>query len=116
VIDGDFHSIAGRRQDLRQWQQEARMRVTIELREDIANESAGDLPELSRAPLEALAIEGVRSGKLSTGQAHRMLGYQTRVQVDAFLKAHGALLPLTTPSVKCGADLSRTFREQWRSS
>ena len=28
------------------------MRVAIELREDIANESAGDLPELSRAPLE----------------------------------------------------------------
>ena len=76
------------------------MQVTIELPEDIANQFAGDLSGLSRAATEALAIEGIRSGKLSTGQARRMLGFQTRMQVDDFLKAHGIYLPLTTPSVE----------------
>ncbi|MDP3000903.1 MAG: UPF0175 family protein [Bryobacterales bacterium] len=92
------------------------MQVTIELPEDIANQFAGDLSGLSRAATEALAIEGIRSGKLSTGQARRMLGFQTRMQVDDFLKAHGVYLPLTTQSVEHDAELSRTFREQWPSS
>ena len=92
------------------------MRVTIELPEDIVNQFAGDLPGLSRAATEALAIEGVRSGKLSTGQARRVLGFQTRMQVDGFLKAHGVYLPLTPQDVDNEANLSRTFRDQWPSS
>ena len=92
------------------------MQVMIEVPEDIANQFAGDLTGLSRATMEALAIEGVRSGKLSSGQARRMLGFQTRMQVDAFLKARGVYFPITTQDVENDADLSRTFREQWPSS
>ena len=45
---------------------------------------------MSRAQaLEALALEGYRSGKLSQAQVRRMLGYETRAQVDGFLKRHG---------------------------
>ena len=88
------------------------MQVTIELPEDIASQLAGDPSGLTRAATEALAIEGVRSGKLSTGQARRMLGFRTRMQVDAFLKAHGVFLPLTPQDVEHEAELSRPFREQ----
>jgi Uncharacterised protein family (UPF0175) len=35
-----------------------------------------------------LALEGYRSERLSEGQVRRMLGFRTRVQVHAFLKAH----------------------------
>jgi hypothetical protein len=90
------------------------MQVTIEVPEDIAHQFAGDLSGLSRAATEALAVEGVRSGKLSGGQARRMLGYQTRMQVDAFLKERGVCFPITAQNVENDADLSRTFRDAWR--
>ena len=92
------------------------MQVTIEVPEDIAHQFAGDLSGLSRAATEALAVEGVRSGKLSGGQARRMLGFQNRMQVDAFLKERGVYFPITAQNVENDADLSRTFREQWPSS
>ena len=92
------------------------MQITVDLPEDIARHFAADARSLSRAAIEALAIEGVRSGKLSTGQARRMLGFNTRMQVDGFLKEHGVYLPLTVENVESEAKLSRHFREQWSSS
>ena len=38
------------------------MQVTLELPEDLARRIAADVSALSRAALEALALEGVRSG------------------------------------------------------
>lgn len=88
------------------------MQVTFELPEDIARYFAADSQGLSRATLEALAMEGVRSGKLSTGQVRRLLGFNTRMEVDGFLKEHGVYLPLTVEDVEHDAKLSRDFREQ----
>jgi hypothetical protein len=62
------------------------MRVTLELPEDLAQRFAPDARGLSRAALEALALEGVRSGRLTTAQARRLLGIQTRYEMDGFLK------------------------------
>jgi uncharacterized protein UPF0175 len=45
-------------------------------------------PDLSRAALEALALEGYRNQLLSEGQVRRMLGFRTRLQVHRFLKSH----------------------------
>ncbi len=42
------------------------MQVTLELPEDLAWRFATDSSGLSRAALEALALEGVRSGRLTT--------------------------------------------------
>jgi hypothetical protein len=36
--------------------------------------------------------EGYRSERLSEGQLRRMLGFRTRMQVHAFLKAHNVYL------------------------
>ena len=40
------------------------------------------------ATLEAVAIEGYRSGALSSYQTRRLLGFETRYELDGFLKAH----------------------------
>ncbi len=62
------------------------MRITIELPEDVRLESKWkDLP---RAALESLALEAYRSGALTAAQVRRLLGFQTRMEVDAFLKEH----------------------------
>jgi predicted HTH domain antitoxin len=38
--------------------------------------------------LEGVAIEGYRSGALTTYQTQRLLGFETRFELDGFLKAH----------------------------
>ncbi len=48
--------------------------------------------DIERAAMEAIALQAYREEKLSTGELRRMLGYRTRLQVHAFLKAHGVPL------------------------
>lgn len=56
------------------------MQITVELPDDIALH-----PEAGREALEALAIEGYRSEKLTHHQAAQLLGL-TRFEFDGFLK------------------------------
>jgi predicted HTH domain antitoxin len=49
------------------------MPITIELPEDIEHQLETALGNLSRRALEALAVEGYRSGDLSVGQVAEML-------------------------------------------
>ena len=44
--------------------------------------------DLPRAALESLALEAYRSSALTAAQLRRLLGFQTRMEVDAFLKEH----------------------------
>ncbi len=59
------------------------MQITVELPEDIAQR-----PDPAREALEALVIEGYRSGALTSYQTRRLLGFETRYELDGFLKAH----------------------------
>ena len=85
------------------------MQVTLDLPEDVARYLGHDAGTLSRAALEALALEGVRSGKLSPAQARRMLGFRTRDRLDAFLKAHGVDLPVTIEQVRRDSETALAF-------
>jgi hypothetical protein len=51
--------------------------------------------ELSRAALEALALEAYRERKLTTAQLRRILGFETRYEFDGFLKQHAVWLDYT---------------------
>ncbi|HQU94278.1 MAG TPA: UPF0175 family protein, partial [Pyrinomonadaceae bacterium] len=44
--------------------------------------------EVSRQVLETVAIEGFRSGQLSTYQVRKMLGFESRFEVHKFLADH----------------------------
>jgi predicted HTH domain antitoxin len=65
-----------------------RMQVTVEIPDDIALHLIPAGQELSRTAIEALAIEGYRSGALTAFQTRRLLGFETRYELDGFLKAH----------------------------
>jgi len=67
------------------------MRVTLELPDDVAESLAQNRPDVSRALLESLAVEGCRSGALSVGQAAELLG-TSRNEVDGILKRAGVFL------------------------
>jgi hypothetical protein len=60
--------------------------------------------------LEALALEGLRSGKISVAQARRLLGIGSRYDMDGFLKAHQVFLPLTLEEIERDAETARAFR------
>ena len=58
------------------------MRITVELPDDISQ-----YPDPGRAALEALALDGYRSGALTHNQAGQLLG-MSRFQFADFLTAH----------------------------
>jgi uncharacterized protein UPF0175 len=64
------------------------MQITLDLPEDIAQGLESMWRDLPRAALESLALEAYRSRALTAAQLRRLLGFQTRMQVDAFLKEH----------------------------
>ena len=57
------------------------MQITVQLPDDLAQH-----PNPAREALEALAIEGYRSGALSAYQIRLLLGFETRYELDGFLK------------------------------
>jgi predicted HTH domain antitoxin len=62
------------------------MPVTISLPDELL---ASESEDLSRQVLEQVALEGFRSGQLTTAQVRRILGFASRLQVHEFLAAHG---------------------------
>jgi predicted HTH domain antitoxin len=65
--------------------------VTLDLPEKLSRFLAAS-GNVERAALEAIALQAYREEKLSTGELRRLLGYRTRLEVHAFLKAHGVPL------------------------
>lgn len=64
------------------------MQVTVEIPDDMAQKLTPQGQDPARTTLEAVAIEGYRSGVLTAYQTRRLLGFETRYELDGFLKAH----------------------------
>jgi Uncharacterised protein family (UPF0175) len=69
-----------------------RMQITLNIPDDLARQVAPEGKDPARVALEALALEGYRSELLSESSLRQMLGFQTRMEVHAFLKQHGVYL------------------------
>jgi hypothetical protein len=66
--------------------------------------------DISRAALEALAIEGYRTGKLSRYDVQRLLGFDDRWQTEEWLGAHGAHLNYSLDDLNADrAELARAL-------
>lgn len=88
------------------------MQIKLEVPEELAP-LLGDNPAgLSKAALEALALEGLRAGKISVAQARRLLGVPSRYEMDGFLKAHEIFLPVTVEEVERDAATAVAFRSK----
>jgi hypothetical protein len=88
----------------------AAMQVTLEIPEDLAPLLGDSSGGLTKAALEALALEGLRSRKISVAQARRLLGIGSRYEMDGFLKAHQIFLSLTIEEIERDAETARAFR------
>jgi hypothetical protein len=67
------------------------MLITLELPDDFAKELETKWTDLPRAALESLTLEAYRSHVLSTAQLRRLLGFETRMQVDALFEGARSL-------------------------
>lgn len=85
------------------------MQILFDVPEDVARQFAAEPGGITRAALEALAVEGVRSGKLTVHQARQMLGIRSRHEMDGFLKAHGVFLPITLDDVVNDSKIAADF-------
>jgi hypothetical protein len=87
------------------------MNVQLQIPDDVARVIQSQQPDLSRAALEALAIEGYRAGRLSEAQVRRMLAFGTRMQVHAFLKAHNVYLNYSIQELENDLESLKHFEE-----
>ena len=60
------------------------MEVTVQIPDSI-----GRRFEIPRWLLEKAGLEAFRSGEITTAELRELLGFETRMEVDAFLKRHG---------------------------
>lgn len=80
------------------------MQITVELPEDIARH-----PNAAREALEALALEGYRSRKLTQLEVGQLLGL-SRIQTEDFLADHLNLYDYTTAELEAEASLLHRLR------
>jgi hypothetical protein len=64
------------------------MTVTIQLPADVSAALGEQWGDVTRRSLEAIAVEGYRTGALSEEQVRRALGLANRFDVHALLKEH----------------------------
>jgi hypothetical protein len=88
----------------RHWYQGGRytttMQLTLELPDELSAALAASGQDLSRAVFEAVALEAYRERKLSTAQLRRLLGFESRYELDGFLKRHEVWLEYTWEDVE----------------
>jgi len=66
--------------------------ITLNIPDELARQVTSEGKDPARVALEALALEGYRTERLSESAVRRMLGFDTRIEVHAFLKQHGVYL------------------------
>ena len=71
------------------------MTITVEMPEGLLDQLVPAGQDPVRAALEAIAIEGYRSGRLTEADIRGLLGFETPMELDGFLKKH--LLSCPTP-------------------
>jgi hypothetical protein len=69
------------------------MNITVHVPDAAAADLDAAGPDPARALLEAYALDGYRRQLLGESAVRRLLGFETRMDVHAFLKEHGVPWP-----------------------
>jgi hypothetical protein len=64
------------------------MTLSVEIPDDLVSRLNAVGGDLSRRALEAFALEEYRSGRLTKAELRRLLQFETRFELDGFLKTH----------------------------
>jgi glycerol dehydrogenase-like iron-containing ADH family enzyme len=83
------------------------MTITIEIPDELVPALTPSGQDLRRAALEAIALDGYRSDRLTESDIRQLLGFETRMEVHGFLKERGAFLPYTLQDLEHDRELAR---------
>lgn len=92
------------------------MEVTVHIPGTIGTRLGKDIDAIPRWLLEKAGLEAYRSGEISGYELRLMLGLQSRLEVDAFLKAHEVYLEYTHEDFAHDAETSRQLQHKHTSS
>ena len=87
----------------------AMQHITIALPDELSAALASPGQDLSRSAFEALALCAYRERKITTAQLRHLLGYETRMEVDAFLQKHGVEVGYTHEDLERDHETLRRF-------
>ena len=76
------------------------MDLTVEIPDDIASQMSAAGGDLSRRMLESFALEEYKAARISKAQLRHVLGFETRYELDGFLKAHDVWMNYTIDDVR----------------
>lgn len=76
------------------------MQLTLTIPDDLAAQITADGKDPGRFALEALAVDGYRSSRLTENEVRVILGYETRMQVHALLAEHNVDLQYTEEQLR----------------
>jgi hypothetical protein len=88
------------------------MEITLNIPDELARQVASEGKDPSRMALEALALEGYRAERLSESAVREMLGFDTRMEVHAFLKQHGVYLHYDLADLEHDELTAQKFRQK----
>ncbi|MGH9574118.1 MAG: UPF0175 family protein [Candidatus Acidiferrales bacterium] len=88
------------------------MQISFHIPDDIARALGVDGRDLSRLALESLALEGYRARVLFESDLCRMLGFESRLDVHAFLKQHGVYLQYGLAEFEQDEATARSARQE----
>ena len=86
------------------------MEVTIHIPDIIGDRLGKDPEAIPRWLLEKAGLEAYRSREISGYELRLMLGIQSRLELDAFLKTHGVYLEYTEEDFAHDAETSRQLK------
>src|ERR1035437_9876732 len=86
------------------------MTITLSLPADIVQLLTENGEDISRTALESLALQGYRLGRLSEGEGRGGLGFESRFDVHAFLKANDTYLNYTDADLEQDLATARSLR------
>jgi Uncharacterised protein family (UPF0175) len=88
------------------------MKVSLDLPDDLVRQLAEESQDLSRAALEALAIDAYRMDRITAHQLRHWLDIPSRYELDGFLKSHRVLLEYTMDDFERERETSTRLREK----
>lgn len=86
------------------------MVLRIDLPDDVTRSLEKCWGDVPRHVIETLAIEGYRDGTLSHYQVQCMLGFESRFEVDAFLREHRVSVPYDEKDLEHDAEALRDLK------
>jgi len=71
------------------------MNLTLPIPDDLTTRLSADGEDLSRRALEGFGLEEYKAGRITKAELRRLLGFETRYELDGFLKAHDVWMNYT---------------------